>query len=497
MRVYVAHFAHHKPEKTKSTYQSGAATKVIPSIRIQDIADILIMTFLLYQLYSWFHGTRAFQVLLGLGVVTLIYFATRFLDLYMTSWVLQELGTVLIILIIVVFQTEIRQTLYRFSLLRHILDSRQDKQHSQFQDIAETMFRMAANRTGALVVFQGNESLHDLMTNGVVINSEISPQMLESIFYDGAPFHDGAALINNGRIEKAACHLPLSVSSDVPQHLGTRHRAALGLSERSDAVIVAISEERGEVTLVTAGTFRRMSTPTELIMALDELLRNETESPQVTLRLRFFSNLFPKVSILLGVCVFWVLITTRQGNITTVTAPVRLHGVPDGIVLLRTAPEDITVQIKALSSLTPPPSKLDLTAEIDASGITEGTTHLRVNHANITAPSGMTITSVSPSSVRVSAEKKVRKSVPIKVTLKGRLSLPNLLVTCEPDSVEIEGPASQVSQIVSLATEEIDASQLKKGREYLKNLRVPEKQVSVLRDAPVTIKLSARTRHSN
>lgn len=454
------------------------------------------MTFLLYQLYSWFRGTRAMQVLLGLGVVTLIYFATRFLDLYMTSWVLQELGTVLIILIIVVFQTEIRQTLYRFSLLRHILDSHQETQHSQFQDIAETLFRMASNRTGALIVFQGNESLHDLMTNGIVIDSEISPQMLESIFYDGAPFHDGAALINNGRIEKAACHLPLSVSPDVPQHLGTRHRAALGLSERSDAVIVAISEERGEVSLVTAGTLRRMENPAELIIALDELLRSGTESPRITIRQRFFSNLLPKVSLLLGVCVFWGLITTRQGQITTVTAPIQLHGIPEGLVLLRTHPEDVTVQIKAMSSLVPPPSKLDLTAEIDASGITEGTTSIRVNQANINAPSGMIITSVSPSGIRVSAEKKLRKRIPVKVTLKGRLpsGRPSLQVTSEPASVEIEGPASQVSQIVSVATEDIDASRLKRGEEYLKNLRLPDKQVTVLRDTTVTIKLSDRGR---
>jgi uncharacterized protein (TIGR00159 family) len=454
------------------------------------------MTFLLYQLYSWFRGTRAMQVLLGLGVVTLIYFATRFLDLYMTSWVLQELGTVLIILIIVVFQTEIRQTLYRFSLLRHILDSHQETQHSQFQDIAETLFRMASNKTGALIVFQGNESLHDLMTNGIVIDSEISPQMLESIFYDGAPFHDGAALINNGRIEKAACHLPLSVSPDVPQHLGTRHRAALGLSERSDAVIVAISEERGEVSLVTAGTLRRMENPAELIIALDELLRSGTESPRITIRQRFFSNLLPKVSLLLGVCVFWGLITTRQGQITTVMAPIQLHGIPEGLVLLRTHPEDVTVQIKAMSSLVPPPSKLDLTAEIDASGITEGTTSIRVNQANINAPSGMIITSVSPSGIRVSAEKKLRKKIPVKVTLKGRLpsGRPSLQVTSEPASVEIEGPASQVSQIVSVATEDIDASRLKRGEEYLKNLRLPDKQVTVLRDTTVTIKLSDRGR---
>jgi hypothetical protein len=332
------------------------------------------------------------------------------------------------------------------------------------------------------------------MTNGVVINSEISPQMLESIFYDGAPFHDGAALINNGRIEKAACHLPLSVSQDVPQHLGTRHRAALGLSERSDAVIVAISEERGEVTLVSGGTFRRMANPAELIMALDELLRCETERPRITLHQRFFSNLLPKVALLLGVCVFWGLITTRQGQITTTTAPIRLHGIPDSMVLIRMQPEDITVQVKAMSSLAPPPSKLELTSEIDATEITEGTNSLRVSHDSITVPSGMTITSVSPSSIRVTTEKKLRRSVPVKATLRGKMpsGTQSLHVTCEPRSVEIEGPTSQVMQISSIATEEIDVRQLKKGKVYFKNLRLPEKQVSVLRDTPITIKLSAR-----
>lgn len=467
---------------------------MIPSIRIQDIADILIMTFLLYQLYSWFRGTRAIQVLLGLGVVTIIYFATRFLDLYMTSWVLQELGTVLIILIIVVFQAEIRQALYRFSLLRHILDGRQDTQHSQFQDIAETLFRMAAKRTGALIVFQGNESLQDLLTNGVIINSEISPQMLESIFYNGAPFHDGAALISNGRIEKAACHLPLSVSPEVPHYFGTRHRAALGLSERSDAVIVVISEERGEVTLVVAGEYRSICTPSELIIALDERLHSEAEVPRATLRQRFFSNPLPKAALLLGVCVFWGLITTRQGQITTVTAPVRLHAVPDSLILLNTQPEDVTVQIKSMSSLTPPPSKLDLTAEIDASKISEGTTNLRINHTDIATPAGMIITSVSPVSVKILADKKLRKSVPIKVSLKGRLPTSGY-VTCTPSSVEIEGAAGQLAQITSIATEDIDAAQLKKGKEYLKNLRTPEKQVSVLLEAPVTIQLYSRVKH--
>ncbi len=464
---------------------------MMPVIRIQDIADILIMTFLLYQLYNWFRRTRAFQVLLGLGVVTLIYFATRFLGLYMTSWVLQELGTVLIILIIVVFQSEIRQALYRFSRLRHFIDNRLDTQHSQFQDISETLFGMAAQRVGALVVFQRNESLDDLMSNGVRLDSEISPQMLESIFYNGAPFHDGAALIRDGRIALASCHLPLSVSPDAPRHFGTRHRAALGLSERSDAVTVVVSEERGEISLIHSGEIRVLTSPAELIAALEELLVTGEEPNSAAVKQGLFSNMLPKAALLLGVCIFWALITTRQGQITTVTAPVRLHGIPEGLILLRTSPEEVNVQIKSLSSLTPTPSKLDLNAEIDASEVKEGQTTIRVRNSDFKLPSGITITTVSPSSIRISAERKIRKNVPVKISLQG--SVPSGLTTwrivSEPATVEIEGPASQVSQIDSVMTDIIDAAQMSAGREYQKNLRPPQNQVSLLRDLPVAIKL--------
>jgi uncharacterized protein (TIGR00159 family) len=466
---------------------------MMPAFRLQDIADILIMTFLLYQLYSWFRLTRAFQVLLGLGVVTLIYFATRFLGLYMTSWVLQELGTVLIILIIVVFQSEIRQALYRFSRLRHFIDNRQDTQHSQFQDVSETLFGMGAERTGALVVFQRNESIEELMSNGVRLDSEISPQMLESIFYNGAPFHDGAALIRDGRIALASCHLPLSVNPDIPRHLGTRHRAALGLSERSDAVVVVVSEERGEISLIYSGVLRIMASPAELISVLEELLRTRNETLNTNIRQSLFANMLPKVAILLGVCLFWALVTSRHGQITTVTAPVRLHGLPESLILLRTTPEDVNVQIKSMSSLTPTPSKLDLTAEIDASGVQEGQTSLRVRNSDFKLPSGITITTVSPSSIRISAERKLRKSVPVKVALQGAMpsGLASWRVISEPAMIDIEGPASQVLQIEFIMTDNIDAGQLIIGKEYQKSLRLPQKQVSLLRDEPVTILLQA------
>ena len=465
---------------------------MLPSfIRIQDLADILIMTFLLYQLYSWFRKTRAMQVLLGLGVVTLIYFATRFLDLYMTSWILQELGTVLIILIIVVFQAEIRQALYRFSLLRNFFDPRDKEQHSHFQQIAETLFLLAEQRVGALLVFKRMDSLADLMLNGVHLDCEITPQILETIFFDGTPLHDGAALIREGRIALASCHLPLSTNPDLPQYLGTRHRAALGLSERTDAIVVAVSEERGEVSLAEAGELIKLGSPGELVAALEQRVSTDSEKASLTLRQKLFSNLLPKAVLLLIVTAFWALITSRQGQITTVAAPVRAapswRGVPSKKIVSR----EVEVQLKSFSSLTPTPAKLDISANIDLSGIREGQTTVRIKNSDFTLPSGMAVSSVNPSSIKVLAEKKVRKTVPVRVVLKGHpaVGMRGYVIISDPATVEVEGPAGQISRVESIATEEIDAGRLTRGKEYQKNLLPPSKKVTLLREDPVVIKV--------
>jgi len=468
---------------------------VLPSfIRVQDLADILIMTFLLYQLYSWFRKTRAMQVLLGLGVVTLIYFATRFLNLYMTSWILQELGTVLIILIIVVFQAEIRQALYRFSLLRNFFEPREKEQHSHFQQIAETLFRFAENRTGALLVFKRSESLADLMLNGVRLDCEITPQILEAIFTEGTPLHDGAALVREGRIALASCHLPLSSNPDIPQNYGTRHRAALGLSERTDAIVVVVSEERGEVLLAEAGEFLKLGSPAELVAALEQRISPVREKTRLTIRQRLFSNLLPKTALLLMVTAFWALITTRQGQITTVTAPVSLHGISDELSLVRSYPEEVEVQVTSFSSLTPAPAKLDISANVDLSRIREGQATVRIKNSDFSLPSGLVVSSVTPSSIRVVTEKKMRKSVPVKVVLKGTpaAGMGGYEAVSDPATVEVEGPAGQVSRVESVSTEEIDVGRLAMGKEYQKNLLLPSRKVTLLYDDPVVIRFVPR-----
>lgn len=386
---------------------------MFPYFRPQDIADILIMTFLVYQLYSWFRNTKALQVVIGLLVLGIIYFVTKNLGLFMTSWILQELGTVLLVLLIVVFQAEIRQALYRLSLLRNFFDREKNGVQVDLHEFSAAVFGLAAQRVGALVVFQREELLDDHILHGVPLDCLVSGQLVTSIFLPVSPLHDGAVLIKEGRAALASCHLPLSVSADVPQHLGTRHRAGLGLSERSDAAIVIVSEERGEVSLALGGELHPVASQADLYEKLHALLSPlAKEAQRVTLRTRLFANFWPKLAVFVLVVISWFLITFRQGDIFTVTAPVTYHNLPDSLTLSRSYPEKVDLQLRAFSNLVSSPKELDVVVDIDLSKAREGENTLAIRKEDIKLPLGVVVASMDRSRVRVVVERKTGKEGP-------------------------------------------------------------------------------------
>lgn len=382
----------------------------MPQFRIQDLLDILIMTILLYQLYSWFRKSRAMQVLAGLGTITAIYFITRQTGLHMTSWVLQQAGTVVIVVIIVVFQNEIRQTLYRFSKLRDFVGTTEKQRCTAFTVLSETAFTLANHRLGALIVFQRNDSLDEHLTNGIPVDALISSPLLNSIFQDGTPLHDGAVLIHNERILQAACLLPLSDAQHLPQQFGTRHRAALGLSERSDAVVLVVSEERGEVSLAEAGELSRMHTPEQLTARLTTLLAPDEDSQRQPFIRRIFNDLLPKSAVLLGVTLIWLLLSARQGEVAIVPVPLAFHGLPPGMILTRVSPEEVTVRLRSTSGLVPSPRQLDLTADIDLAHVQEGNNTLRVTLSHVRVPPGLSVVGIEPTTVRITVRNPTGKS---------------------------------------------------------------------------------------
>ncbi|MBJ6725895.1 diadenylate cyclase CdaA [Geomesophilobacter sediminis] len=384
---------------------------MLPHFRPQDIADILIMTVLVYQLYIWFKNTRALQVMMGLLLLGLVYIVTKNLGLFMTSWILQELGTVLLVLLIVVFQTEIRQALYRLSLLRNFFDREDGGVRVDLLEFSSTIFSLASTRTGALVAFQREEVLDEYVLHGVPVDAVVSGELLKSIFHVNSPLHDGAVLIRDGRVSLASGHLPLSVNPDVPQQFGTRHRAGLGLTERSDAAVVIVSEERGEVSLSVGGELERVGSPAELHEKLNALLAPlEREANRPSLTSRLLSNFWPKLVVFVLVVACWLLVTLRQGEILTVTAPIRFHNLPDSLLLTRSSPDEIDLQLKTYSNLVSSPKDLDVLVDLDLSKIHEGANSVAIRKEDVRLPPGVVVAGMDHWTVRVVAERKARKT---------------------------------------------------------------------------------------
>lgn len=235
----------------------------------RDMLDIILVTILLYQVIIMVRGTRALTVILGLGLLMLLYFFAKSVGLYTLTWLLQHVFGSLFLVVIILFQKDIRQALGDMGARSFWRKSALD--HDRLNALVNACVDMARLRIGALIVLERSMPLGDMVGNeGVRIDGLISHKLLMNIFYPKAPLHDGAVIISKGRITAAACILPLAVVHG--QNFGTRHRAALGITEESDAVVVVVSEERGEISVAVKGKFVRNIDATKLTQVLNNVL---------------------------------------------------------------------------------------------------------------------------------------------------------------------------------------------------------------------------------
>lgn len=226
-----------------------------------DILDILIMSYIIYRVLGFIKESRAQQLLKGLVVLIILYFLSEFLRLHVLHWVLGGTFTIGIFAIVVLFQPEIRRGLEhvgRSKLNKGILSNEDMKEAKKITDtVSEAVESMSKSKTGALIVFEREISLKEIAETGTKVDSEISAQMLENLFYKGAPLHDGAVIIRGQRIYSAGCVLPLTSRETLNKSLGTRHRAGLGITENSDAVVIIVSEETGVISMARDGELER------------------------------------------------------------------------------------------------------------------------------------------------------------------------------------------------------------------------------------------------
>lgn len=234
--------------------------------------DLILVTIVLYRVLGIFAGTRAIAVINGLVTIIAISVVARMLGLSTLFWLLQKGLTAVAVALPIVFQPELRRGLERLGAykgLGHWLPWLQSKTEKvAAEHIAEAAFRMQRQHIGALMVLRGQMPLVDIVDTGIPLDAKITTELLCQVFVPNSPLHDGAAIISESRVVAAACLLPLSDNSRIDKDLGTRHRAALGLSEVSDALIIVVSEETGRVSLARGGELLRVQSATELIEKL-------------------------------------------------------------------------------------------------------------------------------------------------------------------------------------------------------------------------------------
>jgi len=252
---------------------------VVQSIRVRDFLDIAIVAFVLYRVFLMFKGTLAVQMLAGLGFLLAARFVAREADLYSVSFILDNFWAFWVLALIVLFQPELRRTLAqagRGRLLRGLLGAGSAERRHVFEEVGRAAESLAAKRLGALIVLERSSGLRHYAELGVAIDASVSAELLGSVFQSGSPLHDGAVIIQGDRISAAACFLPLSRNLTLGRTLGARHRAALGLSEETDAAVVVVSEETGAVSLAVHGRIESGSGAAVLAARLEELLGAET-----------------------------------------------------------------------------------------------------------------------------------------------------------------------------------------------------------------------------
>ena len=231
-------------------------------LRVSDIIDIAIIAFLIYRILTFVRKTKARHVVSGILVLLLVLWLSELLKLHVVSFLIGKTFEMGLIAVIILFQPELRSFLESFGngSFRSFLSFKRVSEKAMEGVIAQTAMaceEMSQARVGALIVFERDISLDNYVATGTLIQADVSSQLLRNLFYPKAPLHDGAVIIRGTAIESAACVLPLSANSNLSRDLGTRHRAGVGISEVSDAVVVIVSEETGSISLAIAGVLKR------------------------------------------------------------------------------------------------------------------------------------------------------------------------------------------------------------------------------------------------
>jgi diadenylate cyclase len=368
----------------------------------QSVVDFVVLTAAVYILLRWAQQARALRValvVLGLHAAALV---SRHFDLVLTSWVLDGAAILAIVVLLLVFQAELRRFFMRLDSMLNWRSEAAARFSETYQSIAQAAFHLASASVGALIVVVRRNAITELVSGGIALEASVSPEILEAIFQKTSPVHDGAVIVRGDSIVRAAAVLPLTDRERVPSYYGTRHRAAMGLSERCDALVVVVSEERGEVTLMEARRILRLDDQSKLAETLEKLCAQPAVGLKSKLRQWFIANARVKLAALGLAAAIWSTSFLSTGTtVRTVGVPVQYLNVPSGMDIAPPSTDRLEVEVRGSAWLMDSVGLTQLRASFNLRDAHSGTLNLPVGAGNVNLPPGIAIERVSPPSISV------------------------------------------------------------------------------------------------
>lgn len=386
----------------------SAIINPFPTITFAEVVDIIFVAVLLYTAIVWARQTRAAFVVRGILILGGIYIIARYLDLQMTAWVFQGFFAIFLIMIVVIFQEELRQFFERIAVWS-LARKRVPALGSHTSDIlVRTLSDLAKEHVGALMVIRGNDPLERHITGGIALDGKLSGPLLKSIFDPHSPGHDGAVLVEQDSITRFAAHLPLSKDLTQLTHVGTRHSAALGLAELTDALCIVVSEERGTISFARDGKLREVENLQQLGAVIDSFLRTKFPSTQQSnISLQFFRENWIAKAISLSLAIgFWYIFVPGSKTVqVSYRIPVSVENLPADLRVEDIEPPMVNATFSGPRRAFYLFDARKIRVAIDVSMADLGRRTFNISEQNIRYPKELTLTEVSPSTLRLSVKK--------------------------------------------------------------------------------------------
>lgn len=381
------------------------------AITFSEVLDVILVAILLYTGIVWAQRTRAAFVVRGIAILGGIYLIARLLDLQMIAWILQGFFAIFLVMVVVIFQEELRQ-MFEWIAVWSLGRKRTPALRSTTAEIlVRTIADLAKERIGALIVVRGNDPFERHITGGIPLDGRLSEPLLKSLFDVHSPGHDGAVLVERDRITRFAAHLPLSKDLAQLANLGTRHSAALGLTELADALCIVISEERGTISVARDARLRQMQDLQQLGNVIQNFLndkfpRHEPGTASAVWLQFFRKNWLAKalaVSLAIG---FWYVFVPGSKIVQVIyTVPVSIQNLPSDLQIEEVQPAQVNVTFAGPRRAFYLFDARRITVNVDASLAELGRRTFTISERNIRHPTDVTVQELNPSTVRLSVRK--------------------------------------------------------------------------------------------